>query len=97
MCPIGTHKNRKAGPHRDPAGIRELRKQLEDSVDLRGRGLDDHAAIETAPPFDVHRLGFGASFRAPPAIRNGHVTSQVRSLFSSASSSPFPVALPDCA
>src|SRR5438105_15530326 len=80
------------------AGIRELREQFEYGVNLcRGR-FHDHSAIEPAAPFDLHRIALDAPFRAPPAVRNGHdVTSQVRSLFSSASSSLFPCALPDCA
>src|SRR6266702_293611 len=70
------------------SGIRELREQLEYSVDLCCRGFDDHPAVESAAALHVHRDMLKPPICAPPAIRNGHeVTSQVRSLFSSASRS----------
>src|SRR5438034_2120856 len=68
-------------------------------MDLCRRRFHDQPAIEAAAALDVHRHVLGPSI-SPPAIRDAHgppsppPTSQVRSLFSSASRSPFPEATP---
>src|SRR5213592_635898 len=70
-------------------------------MDLCRRRFHDQPAIEAAAALDVHRHVLGPSI-SPPAIRDRHgppsppppPPSQVRSLFSSASRSPFPEATP---
>src|SRR6185436_14794868 len=77
------------------AHVRELREQLQDGMDLRRRRFHDHAPVESTAALDVNRNALHPPiWPAPPAIRNGHETSQVRSLFSSASKSPLPAAAP---
>ena len=79
--------------------IRKQCQQLEDRVDLRRRRFHDQPAIEATAALHFDRVVLDPPLRAPPAIRNAHhgTTSQVRSLFSSASRSLLPFGTACCA